>query len=329
MDKGSARSGVRAAVIWAACALFVACAINAQAPAPPPVPAIQPAPAAKSQTSAPGAPAALQAPATPDKTTTASSAPATLPAWDVSTIKPSDPNARGSMLMFTPDGIKITNVPLFMIVREGFQLEDDRIFGGPGWAKTSMFDIEAKVAPEDAPKLKDLSFDQRLQMMIILLQDRCGLKFHHEMRDLPVYDLVVAKGGSKLTASKPDPPADDGDEKHGNHRLMMHGRGHIESTGTDMHGLTRILSGELKRTVIDKTGLKGDFDYKLDWTPDNAPPPMAKAGDAGPGENSSASDNAGPSLFTALEEQLGLKLESSKGPVDVIVIDQLEQPTAN
>ena len=233
------------------------------------------------------------------------------------------------MLWFTADGIKITNVPLYMIAREGFGLEDDRIIGGPGWAKTTNFDMEAKVAPEDAPKLKGLPMEERRRMLVSLLQDRCGLKFHHETRDLPVYDLVVAKGGSKLVASKPDPPAEDGGDPKGRHMLMMTGRGHIESTGADIHGLSRILSAQLHRTVIDKTGLTGSFDYKLDWTPDDAPQGMAKAGDAGPGENANSQDNVGPSLFTAIEEQLGLKLESSKGPVDVVVIDALEQPTAN
>jgi bla regulator protein blaR1 len=111
--------------------------------------------------------------------------------------------------------------------------------------------------------------------------------------------------------------------------LMMRGRGHIESVGTGMSGLVRLLSGQLGRTVVDKTGLTGDFDYKLDWTPDDTASAMTKSSNPGPGDNTTSQDAAGPSLFTALEEQLGLKLESTKGPVDVIVIDQLEQPTAN
>jgi uncharacterized protein (TIGR03435 family) len=229
------------------------------------------------------------------------------------------------MMMFTQDGVRITNIPLRLVVREAFGLEDDRIFGVPGWAKTSTFDIEAKVAPDDAPKLKGLSFDQRRAMLISLLEERCGLKFHHETRELPTYDLVVAKGGSKLQASKPDPPGTKGK----GHTLMMTGRGNVESTGTDIPGLARILSRVLGRTVVDKTGLTGNFDYKLDWTPDDATPAMTKGGDAASAESASSQDNGGPSLFTALEEQLGLKLESSKGPVDVVVIDQLAQPTAN
>jgi uncharacterized protein (TIGR03435 family) len=312
MDRHSTRRRMEKVLIPFGCAFLLACGAAAQAPA-----ASQPLPAANQ----PAAASAGQPPVAQ------SAADAKLPAWDVSTIKPSSSDERGSMIQFTPDGVKYTNVSLWIIVREAFRLEDDHLFGGPGWSKTSMFDVEAKVAPEDAPKLKDLTFAQRQQMVVSLVEERFGLKYHHETRDLPLYDLVVAKGGSKLTPSKPDPPAEDGDEKHANRRLMS-GRGHIESVGTGTEDLARILSGTLGRTVVDKTGLAGRFDYKLDWTPDNASQQVMKASDPGPGENAS-SDIAGPSLFTAIEEQLGLKLESSKGPVDVVVIDQLAQPTAN
>jgi uncharacterized protein (TIGR03435 family) len=241
------------------------------------------------------------------------------------------------MFNVSPDGIRITNVPLRTIVREAFGIEDDRLFGGPAWSKTSMFDIEARVAPEDAPKLKGLNFERRRQMMVSLLEERFGLKYHHETRDLPEYELVVDKGGNKMQASKPDPAGPDpGPDpgpgpapSPGRHMLMMHGRGHIESMGTGMPGLAGLLSGQLGRTVVDKTGLSGDFDYKLDWTPDDTASAITKSGNPLPGDNATSQDAGGPSLFTALEEQLGLKLESTKGPVDVIVIDRLEQPTAN
>lgn len=237
------------------------------------------------------------------------------------------------MFNITSDGMKITNVPLWTIVREAFGLENDRLFGGPAWSKTTAFDLEAKVSPEDAVKLKALKMEERRQMMVSLLEERFGLRYHHETRDLPMYELVVAKGGVKMQASKPDPEGPDhgpGPEPSpGRHMLMMHGRGHIESVGTGTSGLVRLLSAQLGRTVVDKTGLTGDFDYKLDWTPDDTLPQMTKSGSPAPGDNASSPDAAGPSLFTALEEQLGLKLESTKGPVDVIVIDQLNQPTAN
>ena len=271
------------------------------------------------------------APAAPD------AGPAVAPAWDVTTVKPAGPDERYSMFNFGADGIKITNVPLWMIVREAFGLEDDHLFGGPAWAKTTSFDVEAKVAPEDAAKFKALRLEQRRLMMVSVLEERFGLKYHHETRDLPMYELVVAKGGVKMHASTPDSggPDPEGPDpgpgpgpSPGRHMLMMH-RGHVESIGTGMPGLVRALSGQLGRTVIDKTGLTGNFDYRLDWTPDGVAPVMAMGGNPAPGDNASSQDTGGPSIFTALEEQLGLKLESTRGAVDVIVIDQLEQPTAN
>ena len=303
------RRSVRMCLTASGCALIFACALNAQAGS-----ASAPSPAAS--------------PDGPASAARAAASNATLPAWDISTVKPASPDARGSSLMFTPDGISIKNVPLQMIVREAFDVQDDHLFNLPSWAKTSMYDIEAKVAPDDAAKLKDIKRGQRLGMMVPLLEERFGLKYHYETRELAVYDLVIAKGGVKMLASKPDAPASEGQPPTQGGRWLRAGRGHVESTGTGMEMLARVLSQTLGRTVVDRTGLTGNYDYKLDWTPDDAAPQMAKA--AGPDQVGGTSpDPAGPSLFTAVQEQLGLRLEATKGPVDVVVVDQLEQPTAN
>jgi uncharacterized protein (TIGR03435 family) len=108
---------------------------------------------------------------------------------------------------------------------------------------------------------------------------------------------------------------------------MFMGRGHLESKGTSIPILAHLLSQQLGRTIVDKTGLTGNYDYALQWTPDDASPVVGPEG--GPPKNDSGTDSAGPSLFTALQEQLGLKLESTKGPVDVIVIDHIDLPSAN
>jgi len=244
------------------------------------------------------------------------------PAFDVSTVKPSKPEQMGSMLQLTDDGISITHFPLHTILCGAFGTEDDHILDEPGWSRSAMFDIEAKVAPEDAPKLKGLSRDQRYQMLVPLLEERFGLKFHHETRELPVYTLVVAKGGIKMQQSKPDDSSGPG------RKMLMARKGHIESADMDIRDLAHVLSQQLGRTVVDETGLTGKYDYKLDWTPDDAPPPMAASG-AGGQQQSTLPDASGPSLFTALQEQLGLKLETKKAMSDVIVIDHIEQPSAN
>jgi len=258
-----------------------------------------------------------------------------VPKYEVATIKPSPSSSDGRMMMmFNPDGVSISGVPLQMIVREAFRVEDDRIVGAPGWVKKNRYDIQAKVAAEDAPKLEKLKIDQRQSMLLPLLEERFNLKYHHETRELPSYALVVAKGGPKMKTSevpdvpKPgDPPSPDSGQKR---FMRMMGPGHVEAEGSNMQGLTQILSQQLGRTVVDKTGLSGNYDYTLNWTPDNAPPPMPGGGpEGGPPRNDGGNNEAGPSLLTALQEQLGLKLESEKGEVDVIVIDHIDLPSEN
>jgi uncharacterized protein (TIGR03435 family) len=280
-------------------------------PAPPPAPASPGKVQFQSQSpDASPAPAAAQSTAPP-------------PPFEVATIKASKPDVDESMLMFTADGVNITGIPLAMIIREAFSTEDDHIIGEPSWVKSNHFDIEAKVAPEDAPKLKGMSFTQRKAMLLELLVDRFGLKYHRETRDLPVYDLVIAKGGVKMQLAKEQDP---GKARH----MMMVDAGKLESTAMKVENLRHSLSQQLGRTVVDKTGLTGNYDFTLTWTPDQPTPGMEAQGDAPPAPNSDAAPSTpGPSLFTALEEQLGLKLESARGLEDVIVIDHIEQPSAN
>lgn len=128
-----------------------------------------------------------------------------LPAFDVASVKPH--KSEGMMMRmgfrFTPDGVSIDGTPLAVLLRSAFSLPDDRILNVPAWAKSSRFDIEAKVDPDEAPKLEKLKMDQRMAMLVPLLEERFGMKFHHETKDMEVYDLVVAKGGPKLPAAKP------------------------------------------------------------------------------------------------------------------------------
>lgn len=271
-----------------------------------------------------------------------------LPRFDVVSFKPYKAGAMMVGIRLMPDGLTITGMPLFMMVREAFGLSDDRILNEPGWVRTERYDVAAKVDPADASKLEKLDQEQRWAMMLPVLEDRCGLKFHHETRTLEVYTLVEAKGGLKL---KPADPAKNGDamgaagqpgatsaasssggvKAMGQFFMRMSAQGmSLNAHGVPMPALARMLSLQLGSTVLDKTGLTGKYDYKLNWAPDRAPGGMQPGPEGGPSPASSAPpEAAGPSLVTALQEQLGLKLEARKEAVDVVVIDHIEKPSPN
>jgi uncharacterized protein (TIGR03435 family) len=153
------------------------------------------------------------------------------------------------------------------------------------------------------------------QMVQQLLAERFKLAVHWETKELPVYALVIAKGGAKLAAST---VKDDGTN-------ISSGNGRMTAKGVTMEkltqSLTQILSTELGRVVIDKTGIEGKYDLALTWSPEKNSAAMANASNEG--------SPRGPSIFTALQEQLGLKLESKKGPLEALVIDHIEQPSEN
>jgi bla regulator protein blaR1 len=252
---------------------------------------------------------------------------ASLPKFDAVSIRPSS-NAGGTMLLLTPDGISATNIPLQLILRQAFGVEDDRIVGAPGWVNTKRYDIQAKVTVDDAPALRKLSREQRFAMLQSVLQDRFELKFHREIKELQGYALVVARGGPKIKESSPENPTET--NSFGQRHLSLIGNGRLESKSTQIgnlaHQLSFILGGQ---TVVDKTGLTGNYDYTLQWTPDNTAPMAVGPGVGEPGSETAPSAESGPSIFTALQEQLGLKLQSEKVRADVIAIDQIEPPTAN
>jgi uncharacterized protein (TIGR03435 family) len=259
-------------------------------------------------------------------------APGPAPAYEVSSVKPNKSGDGGMRIQFTPVGVSFSNVALQLVLRESFGIEDSRILGAPDWVKTDRFDIEAKVDAADAPKLDNLPFDERRKMLLPVLVDRFNLKFHHETRELPTYALVVAKGGLKMKEAKPGdtyPNGVKGPDGQSRGGMMMMGRGNLTGQAVPITNLVTMLSNQrLGRPLYDKTGLAGNYDFDLHWTPDDAPPMAAGGAQGGPAGSDAATD-PGPSLFTALQEQLGLRLDPQKGPVDVVVIDHIEQPSAN
>ena len=256
-----------------------------------------------------------------------------IPQFEVASIKPTSPTMSGGGVHFTLDGFSSQGITLQALLGEAFGKEDEQILGAPSWVNTDRFDIQAKVSASDVPKLSEiLKSDLRWQMLLQLLADRFNLKFHHATKELSIYALVIAKGGPKLKEAKPGETYPNGQAwPNGGAGLMMMRRGKITGQGVSIASLvTNLSSLGLGRTISDQTGLTGKYDFVLQWAPDDAPPQTAGAPEGGqPASNGALQTNTGPSIFTALEEQLGLKLESRKAPVDVIVVDHIERPSEN
>jgi uncharacterized protein (TIGR03435 family) len=223
----------------------------------------------------------------------------------------------------TNDGrFTATNVTLKSLIQyDAYGIPGPRILGGPKWIDTTRFDVEAKMDDAEAAQLKALdrakNNEQTHAMFQQLLADRFKLAVHWETRELPVYALVAAKNGPKLQPTK-ELNGGSGTSSNGSQTSRQ-----LKITNQTVHelaeALTETVSGELGRNVVDKTGIEGKYDFELKWTPQT---------DAAPSADNGAPDS-GPSFFTAIQEQLGLKLESAKGPVRVLVIDHVEMPSEN
>jgi uncharacterized protein (TIGR03435 family) len=257
------------------------------------------------------------APTNPPATT----APIKLPNLDVISVKVNNSGSRNMSMGSNADGLHATNIPAQLILKQAFAfaLNDSLIFGTPAWAQTTRFDIDAKVSGPDVDAFKSLTNDQRRLMVVQILTDRFKLAYHIETRMLPEYALVVAKGGSKLQEFQPGNDA-AGPAKHPG--MIVHD-GLVTAQGVPLEPLVHFLSDRVGRPIEDKTGLTGAYNFTLQMgdighdSPAPAPDP------------NSAADTTGPSIFTALQEQLGLKLDSEKGPVQVLVVDHIEMPAAN
>lgn len=257
---------------------------------------------------------------------------ATIPTFEVASIKPDKSAGDGPvMLRFTPNGFIATNIPLKMLIREAYGVEENQIVKAPNWISSHSYDIEAKVDSAATDDLGKLSLDQRRLMFRPLLAERFGLKTHRESKELPVFELVLAKNGPKFHEAKPGdtyPNGIKGPDGHSGAGMIWIQEGKLTCQAIPMSGFTRILSERLSHNVFDKTGLAGNYDFTMQW-----PPEDERAGTlpAPPGsqEGSAPAEATGPSIYTVIQEQLGLKLESHKAPVEVLVIDHIEPPSKN
>jgi uncharacterized protein (TIGR03435 family) len=278
----------------------------------------------------------LGIPQTHAQTPASTSGPA--PAFEVASIKPAKPGTNGIMLRIKP-GAQFTanNVTIKMLMEEAYDIKDSQLSGAPPWFESEHYDIDAKPEESVGAALDKLPPDQRkaqmMKMLQSLLEERLKLSLEHETKDLPIYALIVAKGGPKLKTSefKPsDKPANVPPQPNAGAPppggIWISGPGHLTSTGIELSAFATVLSrvGDLGRVVVDKTGLTGRYDFTLQWTPDQGPMSSGpSAGSAPPPES------AGASLFTAIQEQLGLKLEAQKAPMPFLVIKHVEKPSEN
>ena len=259
----------------------------------------------------------------------AQAADSTKPSFEVASVKPNNSGASNSSTQTRPGGrFTAANVPLRILLREAYRLQDFQLVDAPDWTRTERFDIAAKA--DGDPEYAEMRL-----MIQTLLADRFRLVVHNETRELPIYALVVARTDGKLgpqlfkseidctdparnkqpapsaapVASSPGVSQMREVEPCGTNVNTSNNSATLRAGSVPMSSLAATLSTFANRVVVDRTGLAGGFDVILTWTPNQT------------------ADTSGASLFTALQEQLGLRLESARGPVEVVVVDRVERPT--
>jgi uncharacterized protein (TIGR03435 family) len=256
------------------------------------------------------------------------------PVFEVASIKVADPSARGVYVRSSPGGrFNVNNMTLKELIVFAWRVQPFQVAGGPAWLDSAHFDVSAKAEKTFKP-------DELVIAVQSLLADRFQLAIHKETKDLPIYALVLSRKDGKLgpqlieqkegactpyDPQKPPPPPEPGKPPELRCGGMRMSPREIYASSIPISQLVPSLARFLGRTVVDKTGLTGKYDVTLHWTPDDMQ--LAQLPPDAP--RPAASDTSGPSMFTALQEQLGLKLESQKGPVEMIVIDRAEKPSEN
>jgi uncharacterized protein (TIGR03435 family) len=225
--------------------------------------------------------------------------------WDVVSVKPHKAADGVSSWMRTGPGGFSADVTVRSLVMTAYNLIMlEQISGLPGWAENENFEVQGKLDPENTEAFKKLpsadQSSQRSMLMQALLADRFKLKVHHDLKELPVYNLVIARSGLKMKEASSSQA-----------QSWSMGLGILTGKGMPIASLIGSLSNQVGRMIIDKTGLTGNYEVNLTFSWNDQP------------------DDATPSIFTALQDQLGLKLEPAKAPVDLVVIDHIERPSEN
>jgi len=241
------------------------------------------------------------------------------PAFEVAPIKPSDPARPGKLFTVRGTDVVTINTTLTDLISMAYNLHARQITAGPSWLDSEKYDITGRPDVKGQPNVAQIKI-----MLQKLLADRFQLKFHREKKELSVYAITAAKAGTKITKSEADPNSLPG--------LFFGGAGPGGGVNFNVRNATlaevaNTLQGSvLDKPVVDQTGLDGKYDFIVKFTPD--PGQMAGFGGGGP-PPAATNPDAPPALFAAFQQQLGLRIETSKAPVDVLVIDKIEKPSAN
>lgn len=262
--------------------------------------------------------------------------PAPAPRFEVAAVKPAPDcvlagNGVGKLGLMSPGRIEVECATMWNLIVGSYAVDEHlerrrvQVEGGPGWLKSETYSITAKADDGNASISMMLG-----PMMRALLEERLALKTHSETREGPVYELTVAKGGLKAKASTPGAcvpgdltrPPQDGRPDSATHKncgfRSLHARSGmvLEATGVTMSELAKSLP--LDRETVDRTGLEGRFDFALRYSMEGATPPAADSG-----------VEPWPGIFTAIGEQIGLKIGSARGPLQFIIVDSVQKPTGN
>ena len=240
--------------------------------------------------------------------------------FEVASIKPVKEGGKGGIQILPGGRLKLEGFTLKNLISFAYDIREDRITGGPRWSGSAAYNIDAKPehaesADQGAAAPGTTSWQRMEHRLQVLLAERFGLAFHKDVKEGPIYALVVARGGAKL-----QPTTEAGDIPPS----TMRSSGSITGRAGTVRMLAALFSNWLQRPVEDRTGLTGRYDYKLEYAQETAPAGRGGPPDMPPEPGSSGS--SGPSVFTALQEQLGLKLESTRGKIVTIVIDRAERP---
>lgn len=246
-------------------------------------------------------------------------AQATKAVFEVVSIKPNASRSDSAGTSTTDHSLSAQNVTVRSLIQSAYRVQSHRIVGGPDWINTDRFNVEAKMDPEPMPgraPADPTQPDRPALMMQSMLDDRFGLKVHREMRELPVYFLVVGKDGARLKRPVDGQPGPAGPNAGSVNINGSRNRIQLRGSSISMVRLGAAVANQLDRPIVDKTDLAGEYDVILTWTPPDA-------------DNLTPAPDAAPTVFTALQEQLGLKLESGKDLVEVLVIDSVQRPSEN